>query len=30
MTDHQRGTYAAAGIIALLVVLCVLAAMAHC
>ena len=30
MTDHQRGTYAAAGIIALLVVLCVLASLSGC
>ena len=30
MTDHQRGTYAAAGIIALLVALCVLASLSGC
>ena len=30
MTDHQRGTYAAAGIIALLVVLCALASLSGC
>ena len=30
MTDHQRGTYAAAGIIAPLVVLCALASLSGC
>ena len=30
MTDHQRGTYAAAGIIALLVALCALASLSGC
>lgn len=30
MTDYKRGTYAAAGIIALLVVLCVLASLPGC
>jgi len=30
MTDYKRGTYAAAGIIALLVVLCVLASLSGC
>ena len=30
MTDHQRGTYAAAGIIALLVALCAVASLSGC
>jgi len=30
MTDYKRGTYAAAGIIALLVALCVLASLSGC